>query len=352
MEGTCNKATGCQYSHAIARVKQLDAHVGSIVKDVAVWESPVGLKIFTGSHEGCWKLWETTAWMEESNVAMEGKVHCMILEGSWLFCGFEAVCPLIPGVTVGMIRAWNLAQPAAVPVEFKASDVEPFAHSQFVQTLVAGADPQGHALLFSGSEDGTIRVWNYRATTNTFALAQTLYGHVRGVTSLKLNMAVGLLFSGSMDHSVRVWQLATMQCSAVLTVNDAGHSGPVTDLMLWDHEGASYLISCSMDQSVKVWSAAPQPVQQFSSTESTALTCLAGTLDKAGAPLLLLGELNGNIVIRELPTFELKTTISAYCGGHGGTVRRILAGPGNTFLSAAEDGKVLVWEWTGAASTM
>ncbi|XP_004510881.1 zinc finger CCCH domain-containing protein 62-like isoform X2 [Cicer arietinum] len=56
-----------------------------------------------------------------------------------------------------------------------------------------------------------------------------------------------MLYSGSMDQTIKVWNLDTFECTVTLH----GHTGPVTSLRCWDN----FLLSGSSDCTIKVWAA-------------------------------------------------------------------------------------------------
>jgi WD40 repeat protein len=93
--------------------------------------------------------------------------------------------------------------------------------------------------LFSGSYDGTIKVWDL----NTLTEVGTLAGHTDGVLSLAV--AEGRLYSGSYDKTIKVWDLNTLTEVGTL----AGHTSSVAALAVAE----SKLYSGSTDKTIKVW---------------------------------------------------------------------------------------------------
>jgi WD40 repeat protein len=154
------------------------------VSSIAIWETQGAIKIFTGSHDGFWRLWNTqdSKFVKEFEHDMGGKVNCLEVASNFLFCGFESVTLVLPNVRVGMIHCWNLASPSDPPLEFHIQlNQIPYAHAMAVtRILVVGGDQ-----VISGSQDGCIRVWRFDATAGgkgMFLLARTLHGHAREVT--------------------------------------------------------------------------------------------------------------------------------------------------------------------------
>ena len=78
-------------------------------------------------------------------------------------------------------------------------------HKSWVWALAVGEE-----LMFSASDDKTVRVWSL----DDHKCKKELSGHTDGVRSLALGQQ--WLFSGSRDHTVRVWRLGTWECKQVL----------------------------------------------------------------------------------------------------------------------------------------
>ena len=83
----------------------------------------------------------------------EGAV-ALLVEGSWMFVGFAGTSPMLPDVTVGFIRAWNLENAQAPPYEFPLSENVPYSHGHTVLSLAVATDASGTPTLFSGAFDG------------------------------------------------------------------------------------------------------------------------------------------------------------------------------------------------------
>lgn len=60
-------------------------------------------------------------------------------------------------------------------------------------------------LIFSGSRDRTIKVWNFNVKLGRKVLLQTLVGHSGGVTDIK-DACDGTFFSSSVDGTFKMWQ--------------------------------------------------------------------------------------------------------------------------------------------------
>jgi WD40 repeat protein len=100
--------------------------------------------------------------------------------------------------------------------------------------------------IFSGSFDGTIRVWD-RAT---LSCTKILTGHLGGVCTMAV--CNGRLVSGSSD--IRVWNLETWTLERVLK----GHNGGVNELAVADNK----LLGGFDDAFIRVWDTSTWEVER------------------------------------------------------------------------------------------
>ncbi|KEG08049.1 hypothetical protein DQ04_08131000 [Trypanosoma grayi] len=109
-----------------------------------------------------------------------------------------------------------------------------FGHSNTVRCFCPYSGATG-GVLFSGSDDGTVRAWDPYApvemTKDEKTCMHTFVGHSLGVLALELVAPNNQLWSAGEDATIRVWDLQTLQCVKVLR----GHSAPVSCLTLVDH---------------------------------------------------------------------------------------------------------------------
>jgi WD40 repeat protein len=127
----------------------------------------------------------------------------------------------------------------------KAIDFSPFAnindkklfkgHRRYIYSLVIS--PTG--LLFSGSGDSTIKVWN----TKDGKCINTLESHKGSVMALALYDKT--LYSGSRDRTIKVWDLDSYHCTRTLT----GHRGDVLSLAV----SKNRLYSSGANCTIRIW---------------------------------------------------------------------------------------------------
>ncbi|KAH0473496.1 MAG: uncharacterized protein KVP18_001183 [Porospora cf. gigantea A] len=102
------------------------------------------------------------------------------------------------------IRVWGIpSKPTVTPM---ASNFTLLGHDQGVNCV---AYPSGgdRPFLVSGSDDRTVRIWDY----TTKQCLQVLTGHTDNVISVLFNVEENLIISGSEDHSVVLWHANTFK---------------------------------------------------------------------------------------------------------------------------------------------
>lgn len=334
----------------------------SAVSSAAIWESPTGLKIFTGGHDGYWRLWNGSGGSFvkefEHNMGDGGKVHCVDVASNMFYCGFEGIPKLMPDISTGMVHSWNLSAPTSPPLEFHLGSMIPYAHSKAISCLLVVQD-----LIVSGSQDSTICLWKPDAAKGGYVLTKTFIGHAREITGLVI-VTQSILWSSSTDRTIRLWDLATGECKYVIAQNTpnaqgvaggVGHDKAVTCLVNFESpQVGNFVLSASLDSTVKAWNTMNAECMA-SEPHGMGVVCMTLSADIKGNPLLLCGLENGDIMIRSIlqtPTTSafcllLKLTSNYTFGHEHGPVRCLRPGPANTFVSGGEDGKLNVWQITG-----
>ncbi|CAM9775115.1 unnamed protein product [Phaeothamnion confervicola] len=364
-----------------------------------------GQNVFTASADGVLRLWASSAdgkeWKTVENVPFHPRmsVSALVEADGTVFCGYEAPFPLAlspgeaaaaasaaaaagsaagnggaaaaagapPPVTVGMIRTIRGSDGVQSEAIVDLATT-PYAHTRKVTALALGTNDAG-SLLFSGGEEGFVRVWQQR--DGKLVAAGELPGHVRGVTAMVATQ--GLLWTASRDTTIRVWNMSTAGCIGVIgAASGGGHRGEVTCLAYMpdpDKAAAAaaagggaaaaagltggHVLSASLDHTIRVWNAGDgTSAYEFDAKEAvTALACVP--VSSAG-PLILYGLQNGSVAIRDYPGFGLAFELlhAFYHVGHSRPVRAILplampttaAGGPLYFASADDSGKMCMWE--------
>eukprot|EP00521_Asterionellopsis_glacialis_P014436 CAMPEP_0195306570 /NCGR_PEP_ID=MMETSP0707-20130614/37266_1 /TAXON_ID=33640 /ORGANISM="Asterionellopsis glacialis, Strain CCMP134" /LENGTH=453 /DNA_ID=CAMNT_0040370789 /DNA_START=115 /DNA_END=1476 /DNA_ORIENTATION=- len=343
------------------------------ISSVSVWQTNENMiKIFTGSHDGFWRLWDTAngKFVKEFEHNMSGKVETLEVASNFLFCGFEGTCLALPNVEVGMIHAWNLSAPNNPPLEFHMHNLAPYAHASAVSIVKVVAGDK----ILSGDRRGVIRVWQFE--TDKFVLMKTLHGHVGEIAGLT---AVDTMIwsAAATDQTIRLWDLnkdgecqhvipagtptntnAPQQQGGAAAPNGVGaasngHTGAITSLLPFKSSAGSFVLSSSLDGTVKAWNSSDGSCVH-TETHGAGVVTMALSADQKNHPILLVGLETGNIMVRNVmqtpnaPAFCLLFSLSSkYTAGHSGACRTVKEGPAATFYSGGDDGKLLVWQLTG-----
>ena len=311
-----------------------------------------GAGVYSGSADGCVRVWDVAAKACTSNVTVGGDVGALLVAGGWLFIG-----------TPGRISCWPMT--GSPPLE--RHDLGGFPGA--VQSLCAALE---RSLILSAGQDRTIRAWAFHPDSGRFQAAGVLAGHEGIVTCLLV--AGNLLFSGSGDGTVRVWDLDSAACVFVCPA----HAGGVMAMVLWE----GHLITTGLDGKVRVWTGVGGPLtnvfthpdqaqpgdgatspggatsgvflppgkhtqqqqqQQQHGSAAPASTARAlamcGTLNAALEPLLVVSYDDGGLRFFALPSFEDRGRLPQRV-----TVRA-LAASGGGFLSGDEKGLIRAWSW-------
>jgi len=138
---------------------------------------------------------------------------------------------LVSGSNDGSIKLWDLATLTLIST----------LPGQGWEISAIALDPQGY-LLASGSGDGLIQLWE----PETDELIANLSQHQERISALLMHPQ-GQLISGSYDKTIRLWNLNNNQVIRVLK----GHVDRVSALALTPD--GSILITASWDKTIKLW---------------------------------------------------------------------------------------------------
>jgi WD40 repeat protein len=111
-----------------------------------------------------------------------------------------------------------------------------------------GYSPEG-SLLFSGSRDARLKVWDSRAGYTQVA---EVVAHMYAINHLDFSPDSKHFVTCSMDKSIKVWDLAELRLLKVIDrARHAGHGTSVNKLLWTNYNGQ--LISASDDRTISIW---------------------------------------------------------------------------------------------------
>eukprot|EP00602_Paraphysomonas_sp_CaronLab_P007728 CAMPEP_0185027146 /NCGR_PEP_ID=MMETSP1103-20130426/11935_1 /TAXON_ID=36769 /ORGANISM="Paraphysomonas bandaiensis, Strain Caron Lab Isolate" /LENGTH=351 /DNA_ID=CAMNT_0027561015 /DNA_START=111 /DNA_END=1163 /DNA_ORIENTATION=- len=168
-----------------------------------------------------------------------------------------------------------------------------------------------YSLVASGSEDCTVKLWDYESAQ----YERTLKGHTGAVTALTFSPSTGaVLASVSADMSAKLWDMTTFQCTKTLRGHDHTLSG-----VCFSSSG-DHLYTCSRDQTVRCWEVASGFCIRTLSGHTEWVKCVTVSMDGA---LVASGSSDHNVIVWRAETGAAIQTLR----GHEHVVESVAIGP-------------------------
>jgi len=267
-----------------------------------------------------------------------------------------AVLPLADGRTLlatgsedGTVWLWDptTATPVGQPLS---------GHTGPVRAVAALPLADGRTLLATGSEDGTVWLWD---PTTATPVGQPLSGHtgpLRAVAALPLADDHTLLATGSGDGTVRMWDPTT---ATLVGQPMAGHTGSVravAALPLADRH--TLLATAGSDGTVRLWDpSTSMPVGHPMAGRSAPVLAVVALTLPDGRTLLATAGSDGTVRLWD-PTVTWRNgplwsrPVGRPLSGHTGRVQTVaalpLAGGRILLASGGQDGTIRLWDPTTA----
>ncbi|KEZ38728.1 Pre-mRNA-splicing factor cwf17 [Scedosporium apiospermum] len=300
-----------------APVMQLSGHTGEIF---AAKFDPTGNLIASGSMDRSIMLWRTYG--ECENYGLLTGHRGAILDLQW-----SRDSTILFSASADMhLASWDLEAGTRIR--------RYIGHEEVVNTL--DISKRGEDLLVSGSDDGSIGIWDPR-TKNAVDYIQTDFP----VTAVALSEAGNEVYTGSIDNDVRVWDMRKM----APLYNLVGHQDTITSLRV--SPDSQSLLSFSMDATARTWDIRPfAPTERLIRTFDGASMGLEKNLIGASwdptGKRLAAGSGDGSVLVWSNDTGRLLYKLP----GHKGTVNCAEFSPGKDpiILSASSDRTMLLGE--------
>ncbi|XP_021893583.1 zinc finger CCCH domain-containing protein 48-like [Carica papaya] len=314
LSGRCVYGDRCRNHHPpflntdghLSLLGRLNGHKGDICGICLPTDSD---KLLTGYRDGTVRIWDCNSGKCVSVLNLQNQIGSMHCEGSWIFYGLP-----------------NLLQ--------ARKDNEVYELDGPVGQVYAITSARSDTV-FAGAQNGDILVWRgfpSPPNSNPFRLIGTLKGHTTPVTCL--TVGGGKLYSGSMDGTVRVWDTESFVC--INTVE--AHSDCITSLVYW----GVYLITSSRDKSIKIWATIHEEGLQeaYTHQERHSILALHGMNDANNKPVICCSCEDSSVRIYELPSFMERGRLLSKRNVHS-----IQSCPYNLFFTGDGAGTVTVWNW-------
>ncbi|CAE8734318.1 unnamed protein product [Polarella glacialis] len=279
----------------------------------------MGSRLCTGGLDQRVILWRGEQGAESLSLALDNEVGCssavtalLFHEGSkWLFCGQAD----------GQIRAFR-QEPLAE--SFLAG------HSAAVTRLLVH-----DTALVSGSQDGTVRVWNYDDGTGKFACSATIpTPFLRAIFDIHLEPSGPTLWIGT-EKGIILLSLQSLQ-----PIRNIESAACVVRLL--SYQGC--ILAALANGVVKIFDLAGQeqfshgPVGEHTTNSVVALL----RHPQANKDILLCGQEIGYVTAYDIPEFRPRGTFNT---GYEGDVTAIVDMSGGVFATCGLTGDVVIWRW-------
>lgn len=187
-------------------------------------------------------------------------------------------------------------------------------------------------LLYVGSHDQTIHVWDIRGPQRV----QTLAGRIDRTWTVAWHPRRPWLACAGSDSRVRIWDLERGVCLRELT----GHTTWI-EMIAFSPDG-DRLVSCSHDKSVRVWDAEEGRLLLSHRQHSLPATAVAWAPDGC---LVASGSEDATVCLWRLDAGEL-----ASLPGHPNSVRGLaFSADGRWLASCDDDGEIRLWDLAARA---
>ena len=137
-------------------------------------------------------------------------------------------------------------------------------HTSIITSIAISRDSK---LIVSGSEDNTVRIWDFHSRL----LRGILKGHSSLVASVAITNDSKSIVSASADRTIRIWAMYAKQQETILH----GHDSDVNTVAISEND--KYIISGSADRTIRIWNLRKRQQDAIFYGHTSAVTCIAIT---------------------------------------------------------------------------
>ncbi|MBW4561527.1 MAG: hypothetical protein KME32_10310 [Mojavia pulchra JT2-VF2] len=199
-------------------------------------------------------------------------------------------------------------------------------HSGSIYTVALTPDGK---YIISGSDDKTIKVWNWQ----TGEEVRTLAGHDDYVRAIVLTSDGKYIISGSHDTTIKVWNWQIGEEVRTLT----GHTGWVNAVALTPD--SKYVISASADKTLKLWDWHTGEVLRTLTGHTKSVNAVALASD---SKYVISASADKTLKLWDWHTGEVLRTLT----GHSERITAVALAPDSKYMISGSDDKTLkAWNW-------
>ncbi|KAI0090929.1 WD40-repeat-containing domain protein [Irpex rosettiformis] len=233
---------------------------------------------------------------------------------------------LVSGSDDGSIRVWDIESG-------ELTYMPATKHDSPVSSLVLTSDGKR---VISGGRDSSVKLWNLDDHSE-----ETLGQHEAPVLSIAISRDDAMIATGSEDGAVKIWHLGQKTDESLACPN---HILSVLSVAFRPGVDSNWLASSSLDGSLRMWNVADGQSKDFTLAEDESwVQTVAFNLDGS---CLICGSDNGQIRIRGVDDGAVLRILS----GHSGAIHSLhVSSITGQLLSGSQDRTLRVWDITTGA---
>ncbi len=296
-------------SMAPSATRTLGSHTATVLSVAAGITSPL---VASGSYDNTVKLWNRNSSEDVRSLAHQGRVNDLVFTSD--------AQRLVTGSGSGNISLWDVLSGELITTLT--------GNSGRITSVALSLDD---TVMAAGSGDGAVKTW-ILAQGNEFASPNTLEAIGPKINALTFHpIDPNLLFSGDQEGAVRVWDLAEQ--ANILTLEDN-----IDRIVSLSVNNDGYVAAGSYDATIRIWSTENGQLNNLLKGHNFVVSDVAFSPD---GMLLASASYDETIKIWDWRRSEVLCTLN----GHSGFVYSVAFGDaGNTLVSGGYDGTVRTWD--------